>query len=65
MCVSMWCTVTGEVSGRDSGASSVPPVHTWRSASSGIQRLTGFSMRKCPSSYSIISATDVIGLVME
>ena len=54
-----------------SGAGSVttfaiaPPRKTRMSANSGSQRETGSLSSKCPSSHSIIAATEVIGLVIE
>ena len=45
--------------------SGVPSSHTRRSPSSGRNRETGSSSWNRPSSYSVISATLVIGLVIE
>ena len=42
-----------------------PPRNTRMSANSGSQRDTGSLSSKCPSSHSIIAATEVIGFVIE
>ena len=42
-----------------------PPRKTRMSANAGSQRDTGSLSSKCPSSHSIIAATEVIGFVIE
>ncbi len=56
---------TGSVAGTVTGRRSEPPVYTRTSANEGMNLLTGSVSSKAPSSYSIIAATEVTGLVIE
>ena len=65
MCVSRCQIRTGSVAGTVTGRWSEPPVKTRTPANDGMNRLTGSVSWNAPSSYSIIAATDVTGLVIE
>ena len=56
---------TGSVSGSVTGLNAEPLRYTRESANDGMNFETGSFSSKAPSSYSIIAATEVIGLVIE
>src|SRR5262245_14411944 len=56
---------TGSTAGTVTGLTSDPPVKTLTSAKDGMNLLTGSVSSNAPSSYSIIAATEVTGLVIE
>ena len=56
---------TGSVTGTVTCRRSEPPAYTRTSAKDGMNELTGSVSSNPPSSYSIIAATEVIGLVIE
>ena len=65
----MWlsrCQIrTGSLAGTVTGLASDPPAYTRAWANEGMNELTGSVSSNAPSSYSIMAATVVIGLVME
>ena len=65
MCVSRCQIRTGSVAGTVSGLASDPPAYTRTSPNDGMRSCTGSVSSNAPSSYSIIAATEVIGLVIE
>ena len=65
MCVSRCQIRTGSVAGTVTGLRSDPPAYTRTPANEGMNALTGSVSSKAPSSYSIIAATEVTGLVIE
>ena len=65
MCVSTWRTVTGRASGTVSGRTPSRLMRTVWFSYSGIQLEIGSSSRNRPSSNSIISAVETIGLVID
>ena len=56
---------TGSVAGTVSCRRSEPPAYTLTPAKEGMNELTGSVSSNPPSSYSIIAATEVTGLVIE
>src|SRR2546430_11757299 len=64
VCVSRCQMRTGSVAGSVAGASAEPALYTRGAANDGMNLPTGSFSSKAPSSYSIIAATDVIGLVI-
>ncbi len=65
----MWvsrCQIrTGSMAGTVTALMSEPPVNTRTSANDGMNLLTGSVSSNAPSSYSIIAATEVTGLLIE
>jgi hypothetical protein len=57
--------VTGRTAGSVTGFAAGPLRYTRRSAKDGMNRLTGLDSSNAPSSYSIMAATEVMGLVIE
>lgn len=55
----------GSVAARVVGLSAGPPVYTRMLAKAGMYLASGSVSSKRPSSYSIMAATEVIGLVIE
>jgi hypothetical protein len=56
---------TGSAAGTVTCCRSEPPAYTLTPAKEGMNELTGSVSSNPPSSYSIIAATEVIGLVIE
>ena len=56
---------TGSAAGTVTCRTSEPPVYTLTPAKDGMNELTGSVSSNPPSSYSIIAATEVTGLVIE
>ena len=65
MCVSRCQIRIGSVNPSVTGRNALPLRYTRLSRKAGMNRLTGSFSSNAPSSYSIIAATEVIGLVIE